>query len=67
MLMSAYDAAAPSFDRHRALPACVSQAIRTAVLGSAVLGAAAETRRPRLLDLGAGGGRIGWPFIAAAQ
>jgi SAM-dependent methyltransferase len=60
MFISAYDASAPSFDRHRALPDGVVKAIRTVVLGSI-----GETRRPRLLDLGAGTGRIGWPFVAA--
>ena len=58
--MSAYDAAAPSFERHRALPDGVPQAIR-----SAVLAATGTNSRPRLLDLGAGTGRIGWPFVAA--
>src|ERR1700728_3783692 len=58
--MSAYDAAAPSFDRHRALPEEAVEAIR-----SAVLGAIGKAARPRLLDLGAGTGRIGWPFVAA--
>jgi ubiquinone/menaquinone biosynthesis C-methylase UbiE len=58
--MSAYDAAAPSFDRHRALPDGVAEAIRTAV-GAAAGGVA----RPRLLDIGAGAGRIGWAFVAA--
>jgi ubiquinone/menaquinone biosynthesis C-methylase UbiE len=59
--MSTYDAVAPAFDRHRALPDGVVQAIRDAVL------AAIATPRPRLLDLGAGTGRIGWPFVAAGD
>jgi ubiquinone/menaquinone biosynthesis C-methylase UbiE len=60
--MSAFDAAAPSFDRHRAVPDNVVEAIRAAAL--AAIGAAPS---PRLLDLGAGTGRIGWPFVAAGD
>jgi ubiquinone/menaquinone biosynthesis C-methylase UbiE len=60
--MSSYDAAAPSFDQHRALPDGVAPAIRAAVLA-----AIGEVRQPRLLDLGAGTGRIGWPFVAAGD
>ena len=48
--MSVYDAAAPSFEGHRALPDDVPEAIRAAVLE------AVETASPRLLDLGAGTG-----------
>jgi ubiquinone/menaquinone biosynthesis C-methylase UbiE len=59
--MSAYDAAAPSFERHRALPAGVPHAIRAAIL------AALDVSSPRLLDLGAGTGRIGGPFVAAGD
>ncbi len=59
--MSAYDAAAPSFERHRALPAGVPPAIRAAIL------AALDVASPRLLDLGAGTGRIGEPFVAAGD
>ena len=57
--MSVYDAAAPTFERHRALPDGVPEAIRAAVLE------AVDASPPRLLDLGAGTGRIGIPFIAA--
>jgi demethylmenaquinone methyltransferase/2-methoxy-6-polyprenyl-1,4-benzoquinol methylase len=57
--MSVYDAAAPTFERHRALPDGVPEAIRAAVLE------ASDASSPRLLDLGAGTGRIGIPFIAA--
>jgi ubiquinone/menaquinone biosynthesis C-methylase UbiE len=57
--MSVYDAAAPTFERHRALPDGVPEAIRAAVLE------AVDASSPRLLDLGAGTGRIGVPFIAA--
>jgi demethylmenaquinone methyltransferase/2-methoxy-6-polyprenyl-1,4-benzoquinol methylase len=56
-----YDAAAATFDRHRALPAQVPAAIRAAVL------AATGIPSPRLLDLGAGTGRIGRPFVAAGD
>jgi ubiquinone/menaquinone biosynthesis C-methylase UbiE len=59
--MSVYDAAAPTFERHRALPDGVPEAIRAAVLG------AVEAASPRLLDLGAGTGRIGIPFVAAGD
>jgi demethylmenaquinone methyltransferase/2-methoxy-6-polyprenyl-1,4-benzoquinol methylase len=58
---SAFDATAPRFDRHRALPEGVPQAIRAAVL------AATGVPSPRLLDLGAGTGRIGRPFVAAGD
>ena len=59
--MSAYDAVAPAFDRHRALPDGVQQAIRAAIL------AGVEVASPRLLDLGAGTGRIGEAFVAAGD
>jgi ubiquinone/menaquinone biosynthesis C-methylase UbiE len=59
--MSEYDALAPNFDRDRALPEGVAEAVRAAVIG------AAGVARPRLLDLGAGTGRIGWPFVAAGD
>jgi ubiquinone/menaquinone biosynthesis C-methylase UbiE len=58
--MSAYDAAAPSFDHHRTLPDGAAEAIRTVILG-----AIHTSPWPRLLDLGAGTGRIGWPFVTA--
>jgi ubiquinone/menaquinone biosynthesis C-methylase UbiE len=57
----AYDAAAPNFDRHRALPDGVAEAIRASVM------AAVGVPRPRLLDIGSGAGRIGWPFVAAGD
>jgi ubiquinone/menaquinone biosynthesis C-methylase UbiE len=56
-----YDAAAPSFDRHRALPGSTAEAIRAAVLD------ALAVRSPRLLDLGCGTGRIGFAFMAAGD
>lgn len=62
VLTSAYDAAAPQFDRHRALPDGVTDAIRAAVLG-----VVEALPRPRLLDLGAGSGRIGARFVAAGD
>jgi SAM-dependent methyltransferase len=58
--MSAYDAVAPDFDSHRALPSGVPEAIRAAVLRC-------TSAQPRLLDLGAGSGRIGRPFAAAGD
>jgi SAM-dependent methyltransferase len=58
---SPYDAGAPSFDRLRALPAGVPEKIRAAVLG------ALDAPAPRLLDVGAGTGRIGAPFVAAGD
>jgi SAM-dependent methyltransferase len=58
---SAYDAAAPTFERHRGLPADVAEAIRAAILR------AIGTPSPRLLDLGAGTGRIGRPFVEAGD
>jgi demethylmenaquinone methyltransferase/2-methoxy-6-polyprenyl-1,4-benzoquinol methylase len=59
--MSVYDAIAPTFDRDRALPTGVPEAIRGCVLD------AVNMPRPRLLDLGSGTGRIGWPFVAAGD
>jgi predicted TPR repeat methyltransferase len=56
-----YDAAAATFDRHRKLPEGVAQAIRGAVLR------ALDLMRPRLVDLGAGTGRIGRAFVEAGD
>jgi ubiquinone/menaquinone biosynthesis C-methylase UbiE len=56
--MSGYDEAAASFDRDRPLPDGVPQRIRQAILDAVALS------RPRLLDVGAGTGRIAWPFVA---
>jgi len=58
---SPYDAGAPSFERLRPLPAGVPEKIRAAVL------AALAAPSPRLLDIGAGTGRIGAPFVAAGN
>jgi ubiquinone/menaquinone biosynthesis C-methylase UbiE len=59
--MSAFDSVAATFERHRAFPEGVPQAIRAAVLR------AGDAASPRLLDLGAGTGRIGWPFVEAGD
>jgi len=59
--VSAYDAAAASFNRHRALPDGVAEAVR-----SAAMAAVGGVPRPRLLDIGAGTGRIGWQDHFAA-
>jgi ubiquinone/menaquinone biosynthesis C-methylase UbiE len=58
---SAYDAVAREFDHHRSLPDSAREAIRTAVLGAVCL------PRPRVLDLGAGTGRIGRAFVASGD
>jgi ubiquinone/menaquinone biosynthesis C-methylase UbiE len=67
--VSRFDAAAPTYDAYRGLPGRVVEAIRAAVLDalgapSRALGAVS---RPRLLDLGAGSGRIGRAFVAAGD
>jgi SAM-dependent methyltransferase len=59
-MSAGFDHAAASFDRHRALPDGAPVAIRAAIL-------AAVLPRPRLLDLGAGTGRIGHAFVAASD
>jgi SAM-dependent methyltransferase len=58
--MSAYDAAAPTFERYRALPDGVPEEVRAAIRDA--IGA---SPRSRFLDLGAGSGRIGRAFVAA--
>ena len=60
--MSAYDVLAPTFDNHRKLPDGVAEAIRAAVLKCAP-----ASTRPRLLDLGAGSGRVGFSFVVAGD
>jgi ubiquinone/menaquinone biosynthesis C-methylase UbiE len=60
--VSGYDSAAPSFDRQRALPDGVAEAIHAAVMA-----VAGGVQRPRLLDIGAGAGRIGHTFVAAGN
>ncbi|HXB21688.1 MAG TPA: class I SAM-dependent methyltransferase [Candidatus Solibacter sp.] len=59
-VMSGFDAAASAFDCYRALPKGVPKAIRTAIWNS-VPGQSSG----RVLDLGAGTGRIGKAFVAA--
>jgi ubiquinone/menaquinone biosynthesis C-methylase UbiE len=59
---SAYDTAASSFERHRALPNSAVEAIRSVIWS--------VTRLPeqaRVLDVGAGTGRIGRAFLAAGD
>lgn len=57
-----YDVVAPSFELHRALPPGVPEAIR-----GAILDALDAPSRPRILDVGAGTGRIGRSFVAAGD
>jgi len=59
--MSHYDTVATSFDQYRALGDGAPIAIRAAVLGGMALSS------PRLLDLGAGTGRIGRAFVAGGD
>jgi ubiquinone/menaquinone biosynthesis C-methylase UbiE len=68
-LTSPFDATARSFDRDRALPNGVAETLRSAILGALASGrnAAARSEKPRLLDLGAGTGRIGCPFVATCD
>jgi len=54
---SAYDALAKQFDRQRILPD-VARSARNAIVTAADLG-----EGPLVLDLDAGTGRIGWPFV----
>lgn len=59
---SAYDTTASSFERHRSLPSSVVEAIRAAIWTTARL-----PDQARVLDLGAGTGRIGKAFLAAGD
>jgi len=59
---SVYDATASSFELHRALPNSVVEAIRSAIWSAARL-----PDRARVLDVGAGTGRIGRVFLAAGD
>jgi len=61
-MTSVFDATASDFERYRALPSEAVQAIR-----SSILTAARFPSMPRVLDLGAGTGRIGKAFIAAGD
>lgn len=63
MLMSAFDRVAPSFDKYRRLPRGVPEAIRSAVFDATKV----ASSHPRLLDIGCGTGRIGWPFVVAGD
>jgi len=60
--MSIYDAVAPAFDLHRQIPETALQSIRAEVLHFF-----GQTSKPRLLDIGAGTGRIGLPFVVAGD
>lgn len=62
VMMSSFDASAPTFERYRPLPAAVPGAIRSAIWSAARFSAPA-----RVLDIGAGTGRIGKAFIAAGD
>jgi ubiquinone/menaquinone biosynthesis C-methylase UbiE len=65
-----YDAMAPDFDRRRALPDGVPETIRAAILdaiGDAAAPGPPRIPRPRILDLGAGSGRIGRAFVRAGD
>jgi len=58
----AFDATAASFERHRALPSHVPEAIRSAIW------AAVNVPTPaKVLDIGAGTGRIGRAFVDAGD
>jgi ubiquinone/menaquinone biosynthesis C-methylase UbiE len=59
-MTSAFDRHAQRFEQHRAFPAGVPDAIRQAIWASTGAG-----RSARLLDLGAGSGRIGRAFVEA--
>lgn len=61
-MTSSFDATAPTFELHRALPEQVPGAIRTAIWSAAGLSGPA-----RVLDIGAGTGRIGRAFVAAGD
>ena len=58
----AYDAMAAHFEPQRAVPDKVVRSVR-----GALTTALKRLDRPRLLDLGAGSGRFGWPFVAAGD
>jgi ubiquinone/menaquinone biosynthesis C-methylase UbiE len=62
IVASAYDKMAAGFERQRALPGDVARSVRAAVLA-----AVGRVETPRLLDLGAGSGRIGLSFVAAGD
>ena len=59
--VNAYDSLAPAFNRRRPLPSGVPEQIRDTVFASA------HTKAPRVLDLGAGSGRVAGPFLNAGD
>jgi ubiquinone/menaquinone biosynthesis C-methylase UbiE len=59
---SVYDTTASSFERYRSLPSYVVEAIRSAIWTAVRL-----PDQARVLDLGAGTGRIGKAFLAAGD
>ncbi|HEY2362951.1 MAG TPA: class I SAM-dependent methyltransferase [Candidatus Angelobacter sp.] len=59
---SVYDATAATFERYRSLPNAVVESIRSAIWAEAHL-----PDQARVLDLGAGTGRIGKAFLAAGD
>jgi ubiquinone/menaquinone biosynthesis C-methylase UbiE len=59
--INVYDTMASDFDRHRPLPDGVPETIRDAILRSGL------PPQPRILDLGAGSGRIGRSFVLAGD
>lgn len=61
-MTSAFDAVASNFERFRILPDGVPQAIRASIFAAAHTSSAA-----RILDLGAGTGRIGRTFVEAGD
>lgn len=61
-MISAFDASASTFERHRALPANAPDAIRAAIWSAMGLSVPA-----RVLDIGAGTGRFGRAFVAAGD
>ncbi len=63
MLISAFDRVAHNFDKYRRLPHGVPEAIRSAVFDATKI----ASSHPRLLDIGCGTGRIGWPFVVAGD
>jgi ubiquinone/menaquinone biosynthesis C-methylase UbiE len=59
---STFDSTASTFERHRSFPKGVPEAIRSAIWSAVGLSAPA-----RVLDIGAGTGRIGRAFVAAGD